>query len=67
MVSGDDGAFEFAVGVVELGFVGDDVLVEGPESDDVGFKPPVVGAFDSVEEGSVPGGGPLKGFVDPMR
>src|SRR6266478_4486217 len=29
LVSGDDGAFEFAVGAVELGLVGDDMLVEG--------------------------------------
>ncbi len=67
MVSGDDGAFELAVGVVELGLVGQDVFVEGSESHDVGFEPPVVGGFDGVEEGSVPRGGPLKGLVDPVR
>ena len=67
LVSGDDGALELAVGVVELGLVGQDSLVEGSESDDVGLESPVVGTLDSVEEGGVPGGGPLKGFVDPMR
>ena len=30
LISGDDGAFEFAVGVVELGLVGQDAFVEGP-------------------------------------
>src|SRR6266436_9608681 len=67
LVSGDDGTLELAVSAVELGLVGQDALIEGPESDDVGFESPVVGGFDSVEEGSVPGGGPLKGLMDPMR
>ncbi len=67
MVSGDDGAFELAVGVIELGLVGQDTFVEGPKAYDVGLESPVVGGFDGVEEGSIPGGGPLKGFVDPMR
>src|SRR6266446_4313866 len=67
LVSGDDGALEFAVGAVELGLVGQDALVEGAEADDVGLKPPVVGRPNGVEEGSVGGGGPLEGFVDPMR
>ena len=67
LVPGDDGALELTMGAIELGLVGQDTLVEGPESDDVGFESPVVGGFDGVEEGSVSGGGPLKGFVDPMR
>src|SRR6266446_9568809 len=67
LVSGDDGALEFAVGSVELRLIGEDALVEGPESHDVGFEPPVVGGFDGVEEGGVSGGGPLKGLVDPVR
>ena len=67
MVAGDDGAFEFAMGAVELGLVGQDALVEGAESHDIGFEPPVVGGPDGIEEGSVSGGGSLKGLVDPMR
>src|SRR6266436_8164499 len=67
LVSGDDGAFELAVGVIELGLVGQDTFVEGPKAYDVGLESPVVSGFDGVEEGSIPGGGPLKGFVDPMR
>ncbi len=66
MVSGDDGALEFAVGVVELGLVGDDTLVEGPESDNVSLEPPIVHSLDRIKEGSVSRGWPLKGFVDPM-
>ena len=67
LVSGDDGAFELAVSMIELGLVGQDALVEGAESYDIGFEPPVVGGPDGIEEGSVSGGGPLKGLVDPMR
>ena len=67
LVAGDDGAFELAVGTIELGFIGQDALVKGAESYDVGFEPPVVDGPDSIEEGSVSGGGSLKGFVDPMR
>ena len=67
LVSGDDGPFEFAVGAVELGLVGQDALVEGSESHDIRLQPPVVGSPDGVEEGSVSGGGPLKGLVDPVR
>src|SRR6266404_5377558 len=67
LVSGDDGALEFAVGSIELGLIGQDTLVEGAESDDVGLEPPVVGRPNGVEEGSVSGGGPLEGFVDPVR
>ncbi len=67
LIAGDNGAFELAVSAVELGLVGQDALVEGSESYDVGFEPPVIGGFNGIEEGSVPGGGPLKGFVDPMR
>src|SRR6266403_1609998 len=67
LVSGDDGALEFAVGAVELGLIGQDTLVEGAESDDVGLEPPVVGRPNGVEEGSVSGGGPLEGLVDPVR
>src|SRR6266446_1909275 len=67
LVSGDDGAFEFTVSAVELSLVGEDALVEGPESHNIGLEPPVVSGFDGVEEGGVSGGGPLKGFVDPVR
>src|SRR6266404_7360905 len=67
LVSGDDGALEFAVGAVELGLIGQYAFVEGAESDDVGFEPPVVGRPNGVEEGGVSGGGPLKGLVDPVR
>src|SRR6266478_4694032 len=67
LVSSDDGTFELTVSVVELGLVGQDTLIEGPESYDVGFESPVVGGLDGVEEGGVTGGGPLKGFMDPMR
>src|SRR6266446_3551546 len=52
LIPGDDGAFELAMGAVELGLVGQDALVEGPESHDVGFEPPVIGGFDGVKEGS---------------
>ena len=38
LVSGDDGAFEFSVGAVELGLIGQHALVEGAESDDVGLE-----------------------------
>src|SRR6266436_1783181 len=67
LVSGDDCALELTMGTVELGLVGQNAFVEGSEAHDVGFESPVVGGFDGVEEGSVSGGGPLKGFVDPMR
>ncbi len=66
LVSGDDGAFEFAMSAVELGFVGDDALVEAPESDNVSLEPPIVCSLDRIKEGSVSGGWPLKGFMDPM-
>src|SRR6266403_5815326 len=66
LVSGDEGSLELGVGAVELGLVGEDALVEGPESHDVGLEPPVVGASDGVEEGGVSGGGPLKGLVNPV-
>src|SRR6266403_3450992 len=66
LVTGDDGALELAVGAIELGLVGQDAFVKRPESHNIGFEPPVVGGLDGVEEGSVSGGGPLKGFVDPM-
>jgi len=67
LVSSDDGAFEFAVGAIELGLVGHDTFVEGSEAHDIGFESPIVSGLDGVEEGSVSGGGPLKGLVDPMR
>src|SRR6266478_2035026 len=66
LVSGDDGAFEFAMSVVELGLVGDDALVKDPESDNISLEPPIVRSLDHIKEGSVAGGWPLKGFVDPM-
>src|SRR6266446_8914312 len=67
LVSGDDGTFELTMCMVELGLIGQDALVEGSEPHDVGFESPVVGGPDGVEEGSVPGGGPLKGLMDPVR
>src|SRR6266403_6350077 len=67
LVSGDDGAFELTMGVIKLGLVGQDTLVKGSEAHNVGFESPIVGGFDGIEEGSVSGGGPLKGLVDPMR
>jgi len=67
LVPGDDGALELTVGAIKLGLVGQDAFVEGPEAHNVSFESPIVGGFDGVEEGSVSGGRPLKGFVDPMR
>src|SRR6266403_787801 len=67
LVSGDDGPFELAVGAIELGLVGEDTLIEGPESHNIGLQSPVVSGLDGVEEGGVRGGGPLKGLVDPVR
>ncbi len=66
MVLGDDGAFELAVGVVELGLVGNDALVEESKADNVSLEPPIVCSLDRIKEGSVSGGWPLKGFMDPM-
>ncbi len=66
LVSGDDGAFELPMGVIELSLIGDDLLVEGPKSHDIGFKPPVISSLDRIKEGSKARGRPLKGFVDPM-
>ena len=67
LVPGNDGAFELAVSAVELGLVGEDTLVEASESHNIGLEPPVVGGPDGVEEGSISGGRPLKGLVDPVR
>src|SRR6266446_3779812 len=67
LVSGDDRALELTMGTVELGLVGQDAFVEGSEAHDVGFESPIVGGLDGVEEGSVSGGGPLKGLSDPVR
>src|SRR6266478_9646673 len=61
LIAGDDGTFELTVGVIELGLIGQYAFVEGPEAHDVSFESPVIGGFDGVEEGSVSGGGPLKG------
>ncbi len=66
LVSGDDGALEFAMSAVELGFVGDDALVEASELDDVGFEAPIVRGFDCIKECSIAGSGPLKGLMDPV-
>ena len=54
------------MGAVELGLVGDDTLIEGPKLDNVSLEPPIVRSLDHIKEGSVSGGWPLKGFVDPM-
>ena len=66
LVSGDDGALEFSMSAVELGLVGDDALVESSKLHNVSFEPPIVHSLDCIKEGSVSGGWPLKGFVDPM-
>ncbi|SRR6266436_1812729 len=66
LVLGDNGTFELTMSAVELGLVGDDALVEGPEMHDVSLKSPVVRSLDCIKEGSVARGWPLKGFVDPM-
>src|SRR6266446_6346027 len=63
LVSGDNGAFELPVGAVELGFVGDDMLVELSKADNVSLEPPIIRSLDCIKEGSVSGGWPLKGFV----
>ncbi len=62
----NDGALELAVGVVELGLVMDDVLIEISIPDNIGFEPPIICALDRIKEDSVARGWPLKGFVDPM-
>src|SRR6266446_10990418 len=51
LVSGNDGAFEFTVGSVELGLVGDDALVEGSESHNISLEPPIVRSLDCIKEG----------------
>ena len=66
LVLGDDGALEFAMSAVKLGLVCNDTLVEEPEADNISFEPPIVRSLDCIKEGSVSGGWPLKGFVDPM-
>src|SRR6266478_10218190 len=53
LVPGDDSALELTVGAIELGLVGQDALVEGPEAHDVSFESPIIGGLDGVEEGSV--------------
>ena len=63
LVAGDDGAFELAVGVVELGLVGNDALVEDSESHNVSLEPPIIHSLDCIKEGSVSSGRPLKGFM----
>ncbi len=66
LVSGDDGTLELSMGVVELCLVGNDALVEGPESHNVSLEPPIVCSLDRIKEGSKSRGRPLKGFMDPM-
>src|SRR6266478_9707086 len=66
LVSGDDGAFELPMGAIELGLVGNDALVEGSESHNVSFEPPIVCSNDRIKEGNVSRGWPLRGLVDPM-
>ena len=66
LVSGDNGALEFAVSVVELGLIGDDVLVEVSKPHNISLEPPIVCSLDCIKEGSVARGWPLKGFVNPM-
>ena len=56
LVPSDDGTFELAVGAVELGLVGHDTLVEGPESHNVSLEPPIIRSLDCAKEGSVSGG-----------
>ncbi len=66
LVLGDDGALELTMGSVELGFVGDNLLVEEPKSHNVSLEPPIVRSLDRIKEGSISSSRPLKGFVDPM-
>src|SRR6266478_5448570 len=67
LVLGDDCTLELTMGTVELGLVGQDAFVKGPEAHNISLESPVVGGFDGIEEGSISGGGPLKGLVDPVR
>ena len=64
MVSGDDGAFEFAVSAVKLGLVGDDAFIETSKPHNVSLESPIVRTLDCIKEGSVGRGWPLKGLVD---
>ena len=66
LVSSDDCALELSMRSVELCLVGNDVLIEGPESHNVSFEPPIIRSLDRIKEGSIARGWPLKGFVDPM-
>src|SRR6266404_1871266 len=50
LVLGDDHALELTMGTVELGLVGQDAFVEGPEAHDISLESPVVGGFDGIEE-----------------
>jgi len=54
------------MGAVELGLVGDDALIEEPKADNVSLEPPIVRSLDCIKEGSISGGWPLKGLMDPM-
>ena len=66
LVSGDNCALELAVGVVELGLVGDDALVETSKPHNISLEPPIICNLDCIKEGSIARGWPLKGFMDPM-
>ncbi len=66
LVSGDDGTLELSMCVVELGLVGDDLLVKTSKPHNISFEPPVVHSLDCIKEGSVSRGRPLKGLMDPM-
>src|SRR6266446_3407669 len=66
LVLGNDSAFEFTVGMIKLGLVSDDTLVETSKPHNISFKPPVVRSLDCIKEGSIARGWPLKGLMDPM-
>ncbi len=66
LVLGNDGAFELTMGAIELGLVGDDMLIKSSKLHNIGFEPPVVHNLDCIKEGSMARGQPLKGLVDPM-
>ena len=66
LVSGDDGTLELSMCVVELGLVGDDLLVKTSKPHNISFESPVVCSFDCIQEGGIARGRPLKGLMDPM-
>ncbi len=66
LILGNDGTFELAVSVVELGFVVDEALVKISILHNVSFETPIVCVLDCIKEDSIARGWPLKGFMEPM-